>query len=136
MTTSIPHCLTLLHSLLSILPFPRAQLSYTITTTSVPLTDEIIPADEEEDIALRNRFASGVEIVLRVGRGSAPTSAETAAPKKTRRGKKKRGVGKENAGGEASPMDEDEGEMLALNATQEVIKSAEDFDDEEAAMNS
>ncbi|KAL7416248.1 hypothetical protein BDY24DRAFT_378961 [Mrakia frigida] len=124
LTASIPHTLLLLHSLLSILPFPANQVSYTIKTTSVRVTDEIVPEDEEEEIEMMGRWCSGVEIVVLIG-GGVGKEAKGVKGKKAKEKKQKakgakkslgttRGVkGKGKAAGEGgragAGMVEDEG---------------------------
>jgi hypothetical protein len=43
-STSIPHLLTLLHTFIAILSFPPSAIPYTLTTTSVRVTDKIMPS--------------------------------------------------------------------------------------------
>ncbi|CDZ97797.1 hypothetical protein [Phaffia rhodozyma] len=134
LTTSIPLAFTLLHSLLSILPFPRTQLSYTIHTTSVPVTDEITPEDEEEDIIIRERMCSGVEITLLVGKREATEGKAREGTEKAERKKrlKKRGKGRGRTKAKAAArgpegQNEDDADTEALNEAE--------VDDEMDAMN-
>ena len=136
LSASIPHLFLLLHSLLAILPFPRSTVHHTIKTSSVQLTDELIPDDEEEAITLNERWCSAVEVVISVGGGPGEADVDvTTKTKKTRRGGKKRGKGK---GVQAAPMPAVVARTSAAAAAAPASTSfvlEYDEDDEMAAMN-
>lgn len=135
MSASIPHLFLLLHSLLAILPFPRSTVHHTIKTSSVRLTDELIPDDEEEAITLGERWASAVEVVISIvgGPDEAVTEAGTRT-KKTRRAGKKRGKGK-GVGAAVVALPAVAAGTAAAPPVPTTVVLEYDEDDEMAAMN-
>lgn len=139
LSASIPHLFLLLHSLLAILPFPPADVHHAITTSSVKLTDELVPDDEEEPIVLGERWCSAVEIVIRVGGSSRGDGDDAEGPRTKKVRRKKRGKGKgpgvgveasaEGAGTEASAT------AARSPPTAPAAPVEYDDDDEMAAMN-
>lgn len=66
---AIPLLLQLTCAFPSISPFSRDEIHTEISTGTVEVRDEIIPEDEEEDIAYRTRAKSTLYVIIRIGDG-------------------------------------------------------------------
>lgn len=66
---AIPLLLQLACALPPILPFSRDEIHTDISTGTVEVQDEIIPEDEDEDLAYRTRGKSTLYIIFRIGDG-------------------------------------------------------------------
>ncbi|PIL32635.1 hypothetical protein GSI_05339 [Ganoderma sinense ZZ0214-1] len=69
MGAAIPHLMQLALSLPGMLPFPADEVRTEVTTGSVEVQDEVIPDDDDEDVAYRTRGKSTVSVVITVGDG-------------------------------------------------------------------
>jgi hypothetical protein len=69
MGAAIPLLLQLSVALPPILPFSREEIHTEVTTGTVEVQDELIPEDEDEDIAYRTRGKSTLRIVIKIGDG-------------------------------------------------------------------
>lgn len=87
MGAAIPHLAILAVSLPLILPFPADEIHTDITTESVEVQDEVIPADEEEDITIRKRSKSALRVTIRIGDAQPEPEVTISEPKK--KGKRK-----------------------------------------------
>lgn len=66
MGAALPHAIMLATSLPAILPFPRKDITTSITTGTVDVMDDIIPEDEEDEGGLRTRSKSSIEVIIRI----------------------------------------------------------------------
>ena len=69
MGAAIPHLMQLALSLPAILPYPEDEVRTEVTTGTVEVQDELVPDDEDEDIAYRTRGKSTVSVTITVGDG-------------------------------------------------------------------
>ena len=69
MGAAIVHLTRLATSLPSILPFAADEIRTQLKTGTIEVHDEIIPTDEDEDISLRKRDKSIMEIIITIGDG-------------------------------------------------------------------
>ncbi|KAM5530688.1 hypothetical protein V8D89_015660 [Ganoderma adspersum] len=76
MGAAIPHLMQLALSLPGVLPYPADEVQTAVTTGSVEVQDELVPDDDDEDVAYRTRGKSTVSVVITVGDGvDEPTPA-------------------------------------------------------------
>lgn len=66
---AIPLLLQLTCAFPPIIPFSRDEIHTEISTGTVEVQDEIIPEDEEEDLAYRTRGKSTLYVIFRIGDG-------------------------------------------------------------------
>ncbi|KAI1789331.1 hypothetical protein LXA43DRAFT_923713 [Ganoderma leucocontextum] len=113
MGAAIPHLMQLALSLPAILPYPQDEIHTEVTTGTVEVQDELVPDDEDEDVAYRTRGKSTVSIVIRVGDGvEEPTAgAGKGSGRKNNLGRgpgasssKQKGSGKRGKKGAAKPI--------------------------------
>ncbi|KAJ3510433.1 hypothetical protein NLJ89_g4678 [Agrocybe chaxingu] len=69
MGAAIPLLLQLVCALPPILPFPQDEIRWEVTTGSVEVQDEVLPEDDEEDLAYQTRSKSVLGIVFKIGDG-------------------------------------------------------------------
>ncbi|KAB5595245.1 hypothetical protein CTheo_1323 [Ceratobasidium theobromae] len=74
---AIPHLLLLVTSLPECLPFGPQDIHSEITTGTTVCMDEIHPEDEEEDVELKSRNKSSLQVKITI------TGGEPAAPNKS-----------------------------------------------------
>jgi len=80
---AIPLLLQLTSAFPSISPFSRDEIHTEISTGTVEVRDEIIPEDEEEDIAYRTRGKSTLYVIIRIGDDMSEENA-TEQPKSSK----------------------------------------------------
>ena len=80
---AIPLLLQLTSAFPSISPFSRDEIHTEISTGTVEVRDEIIPEDEEEDIAYRTRGKSTLYVIIRIG-GDMSEENATEHPKSSK----------------------------------------------------
>ena len=78
MGAAIPHLMQLALSLPAILPYPADEVRTEVTTGTVEVQDELVPDDEDENVAYRTRGKSTVAVVITVGDGVDEPAAGTA----------------------------------------------------------
>ncbi|KZV99134.1 hypothetical protein EXIGLDRAFT_640887, partial [Exidia glandulosa HHB12029] len=88
MGAAIPLLLQITASLPHVLPYDRSKIAIEVKTGTVCVKDERVPNDEEEDVELRTRDKSTLNVVVRIDGGDPETPAE--ASKKRRKSKKTR----------------------------------------------
>jgi hypothetical protein len=100
MGAAIPHMLQLVFALPPILPFSADEIKTLATTGTVEVQDEMLPANEDEEITYRTRGKSTLLVVFQIGDGvdegtevSNPTNGEGKRKKKRHRGRKEVKVG-------------------------------------------
>lgn len=81
MGAAIPHLLALAASLPDILPFGPDEIHTSIVTGTVEVMDEMIPANDAEDIVYETRGKSTVNVVITIGDG-----VDEERPKKKSKG--------------------------------------------------
>ncbi|EJD46106.1 hypothetical protein AURDEDRAFT_63573 [Auricularia subglabra TFB-10046 SS5] len=86
MGAAIPLLLQITASLPHVLPYDKSQIAIEVKTGSTRVHDELVPEDEDEDISLRSRDKSTLNVVVRIDGGDPETPAEVA--KKRRKSKK------------------------------------------------
>lgn len=69
MGAAIPHAVQLSLSLPSILPHESEEIQTEVLTGSVEVKDEVIPEDDDDDIAYRTRGKSTIMIIMKIGDG-------------------------------------------------------------------
>ncbi|KAI0747761.1 hypothetical protein C8Q80DRAFT_1233522 [Daedaleopsis nitida] len=69
MGAAIPHLMQLALSLPPILPYAQDEIRVEVLTGTVEVQDELVPADEDEDIVYRSRGKSSLSVMIRVANG-------------------------------------------------------------------
>ncbi|THH21100.1 hypothetical protein EW146_g404 [Bondarzewia mesenterica] len=93
MGAAIPHLMTLVVSLPSILPYAADEIHTDVLTGTVEVQDELIPNEEDEDISYRTREKSSVSVLIKIGDGV--DEKGTGCPKRTARGRRRGRLGLE-----------------------------------------
>jgi hypothetical protein len=66
MGAAIPHAVALATSLPTILPYHPREIKTSVTTGSVKVTDEVVPANDEDEDEVRTRIKASIEIIIRI----------------------------------------------------------------------
>lgn len=103
MGAAIPHLATLAVSLPIILAVSPDHIQTQVKTDTVEVRDEIIPEDEDEDIAYQVRGKSTLNIIIKIDGGD--QEGELRAPAaKSKPSAPKRGKNRRKKPGKESPM--------------------------------
>jgi ribonuclease P/MRP protein subunit RPP20 len=93
MGAAIPHLVQLSVALPPILPFPSQDVHTEVFTGTVDVQDELIPADDDEDISYQTRSKSTLRVEIRVGDKEVHSSSQVDGAS----GKSKKGKGRHKA---------------------------------------
>lgn len=104
MGAAVPLLLQITASLPHVLPYDRSKITVEVKTGSARVNDELVPADEEEDISLRTREKATLNVVVRIDGGD-PDDPPVAG-KKRRKSKKAREENDAHAEGDSDAMAE------------------------------